>query len=62
MLHKNNNVKDLLSKRSFKVNGVSFKVNGVSADENLTDPLMKLLARENVMKTSKRVGLLPLER
>ena len=51
---KHNTVREFLSK------GV-VRLDHVRTDENLADPLTKVLAREKVQNTSKRMGLLPLE-
>ena len=39
----------------------AIRVDHVRTDDNLVDPLTKGLAREKVHKTSKGMGLLPLE-
>ncbi|CAL8993404.1 unnamed protein product [Prunus brigantina] len=46
--------------REFLSNG-AVRVDYVRSDENLADPLTKGLAREKVWKTSKGMGLKPLE-
>ncbi|CAL8165955.1 unnamed protein product [Prunus armeniaca] len=51
---KHNTIREFLSNGAVRVDYVRF-------DENLADPLTKGLAREKVWKTSKGMGLKPLE-
>ena len=51
---KHSTVRELLSSGAVRVDHIR-------SDENLADPLTKGLAREKVLKTSKRMGLLPLD-
>lgn len=37
-------------------------MNHVCTDENLVDPLMKGLTRENFHNTSKKMGLIPIDK
>jgi len=51
---KHSTVRELLSSGAVRVDHIH-------SDENLADPLTKGLAREKVLSTSKRIGLLPLD-
>ena len=52
---KHNTVRDCISKGAVRVNHIR-------TDENLADPLTKGLAREKVHNTSKRMGLMPINK